>query len=256
MQPLLQFALWTAVFVPAEAVFALYPRGQREFRQNLLIWLFNTCVTSFAIAGLAYALFRGLSHGVPTAVVSAFAAQPVALQVVEATVVIDFGIYVSHRLSHTPLLWRFHEIHHSAEEMNWLVSFRNHPVDLTVYTIFASVPVALLGFAPAALVIAKLIHSWQTVISHANTRLDIGPLRHVFVGPAFHHWHHANDKAAYDRNFGALFVFWDVIFGTVNRTVEPHPAAFGTEGPRDRDIGDLIAGPFRPKSPPPHNAPA
>jgi sterol desaturase/sphingolipid hydroxylase (fatty acid hydroxylase superfamily) len=43
----------------------------------------------------------------------------------------DLGVYAIHRLQHTvPWHWRFHAVHHSAEEMDWLVSFRFHPADL------------------------------------------------------------------------------------------------------------------------------
>ena len=43
----------------------------------------------------------------------------------------DMRYYWAHRLMHQiPLLWRFHVIHHAAEEMDWLVNIRVHPVEV------------------------------------------------------------------------------------------------------------------------------
>lgn len=51
--------------------------------------------------------------------------------VILAIVVGEVGAYWGHRWSHEiPWLWRFHAIHHSAEEMDWLVNTRAHPLDM------------------------------------------------------------------------------------------------------------------------------
>ena len=51
----------------------------------------------------------------------------------------------------------------------------------------------------------------------------------VFVGPALHRSHHANDPAYYNKNFGIVFSLWDRLFGTYRRppTDRTHPVAFG-----------------------------
>ena len=42
----------------------------------------------------------------------------------------DFGFFISHYLQHkVPLLWEFHKVHHSAEVLQPITSFRAHPVD-------------------------------------------------------------------------------------------------------------------------------
>jgi sterol desaturase/sphingolipid hydroxylase (fatty acid hydroxylase superfamily) len=243
---LIQWAIWAAVFSPAEYLFSFYPivMTGHERRQNVFLLLFNSYVTAFAIAAASYLLYFGLAHLVPVAICAAIGGQSLLLQIVEAALLMDLGIYISHRLSHSRILWRFHEIHHSAEEMNWSVAFRFHPLDLLFYTVFSSVPAVLIGFSVEALLITKTIHSWQAVASHANLRFGIGPLRHFFVGPQFHHWHHANEQEAYDRNFGGLFVVWDWSFGTLHRPASERPSFFGTTGSRGRSLIDLLAGPF------------
>jgi len=40
-----------------------------------------------------------------------------------AVPIVFFGGYWGHRLSHTvPFLWRFHAVHHSIDEMDWLAN--------------------------------------------------------------------------------------------------------------------------------------
>src|SRR6266550_4042913 len=46
----------------------------------------------------------------------------------------DVVQYWAHRATHqVPFLWRFHKVHHSIEEMDWLAAGRLHPLD-SVFT--------------------------------------------------------------------------------------------------------------------------
>lgn len=61
---------------------------------------------------------------------AAVARQPYWIQVIEAVILADLGFYVAHRLFHgVPWLWRFHAIHHSIQELDWLASVRVHVLD-------------------------------------------------------------------------------------------------------------------------------
>ena len=51
-------------------------------------------------------------------------------QFAEAVFLSEVGEYWAHRKMHTvPFLWRFHKVHHSVDQMDWLASARLHPVD-------------------------------------------------------------------------------------------------------------------------------
>ena len=238
------------VFVPLEYVFAIRPQTlfNAERRTNLIYGLFNAVCVAVPLALAMYIVVSVLGGLVPADLKSAVSSQPLWLQAVEAAVMGDFGIYCGHRLSHHRLLWRFHAVHHSAEDMDFLVALRFHPVDLAITGLFAFVPLLLVGFSLEAIAAYKVLYSWQSFFDHANIGLRLGPLRHVFVGPEFHHWHHANQREAYDKNFSSQFVIWDWLFGTLYLPETERPARFGLTKPNRLGFVDQLIDPFRPRA--------
>lgn len=171
---------------------------------------------------------------------------PLWLQAIAATAMGDLGTYLVHRAEHAiPTLWRFHSIHHAAEEMDFLVAVRNHPVDLFLQKAGALIPVLALGFRPAAIAIYTTIYMWQVYLAHANVRLSYGPLRWVLVSPEFHHWHHAGDREAYDTNFAGLCAFWDLLFRTAHLPNGRRPSRYGVDEGLPHSLPRLLWYPFR-----------
>jgi lathosterol oxidase len=204
------------VFVPLERAFALV-RGQRILRTGWrtdLAHFFasHLLVQVLALLTLAPAqlLFAPL---VSPRLQAAIAAQPIAVQVLQAIALADLFQYAIHRAFHAwPWLWRFHAIHHSSAAMDWLAGSRLHLVDVVVTRAWSFVPLFLAGFAPPALVAYLVFVSFQAVFLHANLRLRCGPLRWVLATPEFHHWHHALEPV--DKNFAVHLPCIDRIFGT------------------------------------------
>jgi sterol desaturase/sphingolipid hydroxylase (fatty acid hydroxylase superfamily) len=221
-----------AVFIPFERLATRRP-GQRIWRQGwatdvltgILNGLLVFVVLLFVLGSVdawAASLAPGLRAWVGT--------RPTWLQVVLAVGLGDLGVYSIHRLSHTvPWLWRFHAVHHSAEEMDWLVGFRFHAFDLLLIRLASMGPLVAMNISPAALGVFVAIFGWQSWLVHANVRLPYGPLRWVFVSPEFHHWHHSVEREAYDTNFANVFACWDVLFGTVHLPRGRHPMRYGVE---------------------------
>ena len=51
------------------------------------------------------------------------------------------------RLTHrVPLLWRFHSVHHSIEQMDWVASGRLHPLDSAFTQACTIAPLIILGY--------------------------------------------------------------------------------------------------------------
>jgi len=186
--------LLSVIFVPLERLFALHP--QKIFRKAIL-----TDVAYFFLGGLIpgfllgapLALVAWLVHqAIPGTFTSALAASPAWLRIVAALVVVDIGAYWGHRWTHEiPFLWRFHAIHHGAEQLDFLVSTR-----------------ILVGAV------------WGFFV-HANVHWRFGPLERLIATPAFHHWHHTNEAA--------LLPWVDGLFGTLYLPKDKRPAHYGID---------------------------
>lgn len=140
---------------------------------------------------------------------------PLWAQVLGAGLILDFGLWYMHWLSHrSRLLWRLHALHHSSERLYWLNGERRHPLSAMVLAAPGIVLVTLLG-APAA-----AVGCWFAVVAvhlafqHANLEYSVGPLRAVLGVAEVHRWHHKRDYEDAQVNFGEVFVVWDQVFGT------------------------------------------
>jgi lathosterol oxidase len=223
------------LFVPLERVFARLP-SQPIFRpgwrtdlahfaaSHLLVQL--TVLLTLAPAALffAWAVRPGLQQAVQS--------QPLVLQFMEIVLVADLAEYAVHRAFHrVPWLWRFHEIHHSAQAMDWLASSRLHLIDIVVTRGLSFIPLYVLGFSAPAVYAYLVFVSFHAVFIHTNVRFRFRPIERLLVTPRFHHWHHAAAPEAVDRNFAIHLPWLDRLFGTYYLPEGRWPAAYGLGGP-------------------------
>ncbi len=239
------------IFVPIERLFALRP-GQKILRKaffnDLIYALFNGVPINLGLVAAVTLATSTVGHIIPDYVGSAVSSQPVWLQVLEIIIVADIGLYWAHRAFHAiPFLWRFHVIHHSIEELDWLAAHRVHPVDQVLTKSASLVPVYLMGFSSPAIVLFALIFHVHAILLHSNVRLNIGPLRWLVASPQFHHWHHAHERAAYDKNFAGQLSFIDALFGTMHLPGETVPERYGVDDPVPPTYVEQLAYPLIPK---------
>lgn len=136
-----------------------------------------------------------------------------ALEVAVGLFVFELVGYAYHRLAHAvPWMWRLHEVHHSSERMDWLASFRQHPLEILLVTLAQNAPLVLLGLPLGSHALVLLALRLNTVFVHADLQLPRGWWSEVLATPAFHHRHHQRDGAP--RNFSAVFPWLDRLFGT------------------------------------------
>ena len=154
---------------------------------------------------------------------------PWAAQVAVAVIATDFANYLIHRSLHrVSFLWAFHAVHHSSERLDWLATSRVHPVDLAINITAVTLPTIALGKVELAPWLVTFFFVYPFV-THANARIRLGAVGTVLVTPAFHHWHHAADGEAHDRNFGMFLSVWDRLFGTAI-TGDEFPSRYGVDG--------------------------
>lgn len=127
---------------------------------------------------------------------------------------ITFGSYWSHRALHRfPILWRFHAVHHSVEDMDAANSYV-HPVDVLVERTFLIALGVLLKVDFETFIWAAAFTAFYDRLIHSRGPINFGFMRHVLVDNRHHFIHHSLDPADYDRNFGTYFTLWDRLFGT------------------------------------------
>ena len=219
------------VFVPIERLFALR-REQKILRPGWRSDLFHFLVTGrlvdvglIAVIAIPFIVLRVVLVPFTAPVVTA---QPGWLQLLEGIVLGTVGAYVGHRLTHTvPALWRFHRVHHSIEHMDWLAAPRLHPIDSIFTRSVAVLPLVALGFTRETFGAYLVFATFLAIFVHSNVRLRFGPARWIIGTPEWHHWHHAADAEALNKNFSAELPFLDVLFRTAYQPKGVRPSAFG-----------------------------
>jgi sterol desaturase/sphingolipid hydroxylase (fatty acid hydroxylase superfamily) len=221
------------LFVPLEKLFAL--RKQRVFRAGLLTDLTHILVNNALVAVSVVVLI--VVAALPLLWVRSFGLVSnlsTGAAVALAIVLVALGNYWGHRLTHEiPFLWRFHAVHHSIEQMDFVAAGRLHPLDQAFTQAFTVIPLFLLGYGAGVFGGVAVFITLLAIFQHANVRLRFPGLRWVINTPEWHHWHHAIDDVARDKNFGLPIV--DKLFGTAYLPKGGRPAGFGTRSPVPAD---------------------
>src|SRR5205085_574315 len=107
-------------------------------------------------------------------------------------------------------------------EMDWIVSFRFHWMEVVVYKALQFVPLAFFGFGATAVMTHAIVGTLIGHLNHANLDWGYGPWRYLLNNPRMHLWHHDYDApAGRAKNFGIIFSVWDFVFRTAH--VPDHP---------------------------------
>jgi sterol desaturase/sphingolipid hydroxylase (fatty acid hydroxylase superfamily) len=233
-------------FAPLERVLAERAEIRRSFAADLAFATLGQLFTRgvlFALLGIVLAALAPFAR--ERALVSSFdEAHPHlarALEVMLGLVIFELMGYGYHRLAHrAPFLSRLHDVHHSAETLDWLASFRQHPLEIALVTLVQNVPLVLLGLPLGSHALVLLLLRLHTVFVHSNVHVPEGPWTHLVATPRFHHRHHDRDRP--DANFATLCPLLDHLFGT-------HDAAragrLGSPVPMPTGFWSLLLHPFR-----------
>lgn len=128
--------------------------------------------------------------------------------------VTDFVYYWEHRLSHSiRYFWIYHTVHHSSEQFNLSTAIRFPWFGQVSHAAFY-VPLVLLGFDPIALIAAISLGLFYQFWVHTQNVGSLGVLDLIFNTPANHRVHHAVNPQYIDKNFGGIFIWWDILFNT------------------------------------------
>jgi len=144
---------------------------------------------------------------------------------------VEFSYYVHHVAMHrVAWFWASHAVHHSPTRLNLSAAVRlgwggNISGGFLFY-----LPLIALGFHPLAVVAMLglgLLYQFLLHVAHAPS---LGPLEWVLNTPRHHRVHHASNAACLDKNFGAMLIVFDRLFGTFARAPKDEVLRFGVIG--------------------------
>ncbi len=246
---MLKLLLAAIIFIPAEKLLPTR-REQKIIRREFGNDLFYASVGGMlAFGGLIATLGVGVAlvtPVMPLAITSAIGGLPFWAELPLAIVIADLAYYWAHRLFHTNRsLWRIHMVHHSIEELDWLATHRVHPIEAVITRGAALLPLLTLGFEPSTIGAFAIIYQWHSLFIHSNIRCDFGPLKWLIASPEFHHWHHANEPEATNKNFTAQLPIIDLVFGSLYLPQGRTPSKFGVNEAVPVTYLQQLAFPFR-----------
>lgn len=142
----------------------------------------------------------------------------------------DASRYLLHRwLHHSPTLWRFHQVHHTATHLTPFTIFRTHPIEGVLFSLRSAL---VQGFCIGSFVFLFGSGVDLVTIFGVNILLFIfnitgANLRHSpvsipypkkverwLISPAQHQLHHSTDPQHFNKNYGVILAVWDRLGGT------------------------------------------
>jgi sterol desaturase/sphingolipid hydroxylase (fatty acid hydroxylase superfamily) len=143
---------------------------------------------------------------------------PLWARAVAALLLLDFILYVWHRLNHeVPFLWRFHRVHHSDPHMDASTAVRFHPGEFLLASAPSLFQLWVTGFQVELYLVYDLAVFLAVPFHHANLRLPprvSAILQTLVITPELHAIHHSIRDEETQSNYGTVFSFWDRIFRT------------------------------------------
>ncbi len=249
-----------AVFLVVERLHPAQRRPifARGYRQDLLYTILNATIVAPLVVALSLSFAVVARKSLPWIVLPRVGSLPRSAVIFLIFVMMDGCNWLAHLANHhIRMLWRFHELHHSQEDMSVLTVFRTHPLIHVSYLIALIPGIVLIanGALPTTLLV---IYAGFVAFEHSNTNVGFGPLGRIFVSPNYHRIHHRLDGRQ-DVNLGFALTIWDQLF---HRAVFPtketiradtglpgRPLRVEQEAERPHHLSVLVAqllAPFRP----------
>ena len=203
------------------------PIFARGYRQDLLYMVLNATLVVPLVIALTLSFSDVVDRAFPWIVLARVGTVPRWAAIATIFVAMDGMNWCAHLANHrVRVLWRFHELHHSQEDMSVMTVFRTHPLIHVSYLIALLPGIVLVanGALPTTLLV---LYGGVVAFAHSNTNLGFGPLGRVFVSPNYHRIHHKLDGPQ-DVNLGFALTIWDQLF---------RRAVFPTDGTIRTDTG-------------------
>lgn len=215
--------LFSVVLALLEFVWELYTKKidrqrLKEMGASVWVFLFNT-LTERVGSVLYFVSFFWVAKFIPWQI-------PVnGWTIVACLLLVDLLYYWEHRLEHEiRFLWGYHSIHHSSPIYNYTTALRVSLFDNFITWIFY-LPAVALGFHPIVILLAIGVVLMYQFWIHTELINKMGWFEKIFNTPSHHRVHHGSDEEYLDKNYGAILIIWDKMFGTFQE--EKHTPTYG-----------------------------
>lgn len=204
-----------------------------------LIWKKDVYKPLDAIAGMSSGLTNNvksilkltiviISHNWLVNHIALFSMSVTPLTYVLCFIGFDFAYYWKHRWAHEiNFLWNRHLVHHSSEEFNLSAAMRQPVSGFIELYFFLYIPIALLGIPTIVVAVIAPLHRFAQFWYHTRLIGKMGFLEHLIVTPSHHRVHHAINNKYLDKNYAAIFIVWDKLFGTFQEETLENPPVYG-----------------------------
>jgi sterol desaturase/sphingolipid hydroxylase (fatty acid hydroxylase superfamily) len=154
----------------------------------------------------------------------------------------DLAFYVEHRCSHRiRFMWASHSVHHSVDRLVFTAAFRLSWTPIVSGVFLFYLPIVWLGFPPAWVFGMASASLTYQIFVHTEIVPRIGWLDWVLNNPSAHRVHHASNQQYLDKNYGAVLMIWDHLFGTYQAELPTIVTTFGLTHPRSNNNPFTIA---------------
>lgn len=210
----------------------LHPQALLDYRYFFVSWFIKLyLIAPLLLSAKTVALWVfNLAHNTLPNIAEQVSYESAALiYTLSLFIVSDFSRYWLHRFLHSSdILWQFHQVHHSATQLNPFTFYRIHPVESFLFGMRYALSAGLVTGICLCLFGAKMnlvtllganafIFAFSLVgshLRHSSVEFSYGRLlEHVFISPSQHQLHHAQKFMRF--NYGGYLAIWDWAFGTL-----------------------------------------
>jgi sterol desaturase/sphingolipid hydroxylase (fatty acid hydroxylase superfamily) len=186
----------------------LFARGHRH---DVLFTVFSAMLVIPLVTALSLSFSEIMRQALPWIILPKTGTVPRWAATAVIFVAMDGCNWFAHLANHrVRMLWRFHELHHSQEDLNVLTVFRTHPLIHVSYLVALAPGIVLLSNGALSTTML-VVYAAIVAFAHSNTNLGFGPLGRIFVSPNYHRIHHQLDGPQ-DVNLGFALTIWDQLF--------------------------------------------
>ncbi len=222
----------------------------RHAAKNITLSIINAVIGSLLFASaLVYVMNWAEEHSFGLLHIEGI---PFIVKAIIVFLLFDLWMYLWHRANHRiRLLWLFHRVHHTDQQMDVTTAVRFHPGEIIISWILRFAVIPLLGMTPELFILYETCMLVVIFFHHSNIGLSEKwdkPLRYIIVTPNMHRVHHSIEWQETNSNYSSIFSFWDRIARTFQERKDTHTITFGLRilrEPEWRSILGILKTPFK-----------